>query len=56
MQKEIQTMNDHEAIVATAELVTTILIECKKYADRDSLDFEFVVKTTAEAMLEAIKP
>lgn len=48
-------MNDHEAIVATAELVTKILMECKKYADSDSLDFRFVVKTTAEAMLEAIK-
>ena len=51
----IRAMNDEEAIRATAELVTKILIECKKYADRDGLDFGFVVRTTAEAMLEAIK-
>ena len=48
-------MNDEEAMRATAELVTKILLECKKYADRDGLDFVFVVKTTAEAMMEAIK-
>ena len=48
-------MNDHEAIVATAELATKILIECKKYADRDGLDFVFVVKTTAEAMEAMLK-
>ena len=48
-------MNDEEAMRAAAELVTKILMECKKYADRDGLDFGFVVKTTAEAMLEAIK-
>ena len=48
-------MNDEEAMRATKELLTKILMECKKYADRDGLDFGFVVKTTAEAMLEAIK-
>ena len=48
-------MNDEEAMRATAVLVTKLLMECKKYADRDGLDFGFVVKTTAEAMLEAIK-
>ena len=49
-------MNDEEAMRATAELVTKILMECKKYADRDGLDFGFVIMTTAEAMMEAIKP
>ena len=47
-------MTDEEAMRATAELATNILFECKEYADRDGLDFEFVVRTTAEAMLEAI--
>lgn len=48
-------MTDEEAMRATAKLVIKILFECKEYADRDGLDFRFVVKTTAEAMLEAIK-
>ena len=47
-------MNDEEAMRATAELVTKILHECKKYADRDGLDFLFVVQTTAKAMLKII--
>jgi len=49
-------MTDEEAMRSAAELVTKILLECKKYADRDGLDFGFVVKITAEAMLKIIKP
>lgn len=48
-------MNDKEAEMATAELVAKILLECKKYADRDGLDFLFVIKVAAEAMLKCIQ-
>ena len=48
-------MNDNEALNATAELVIAILLKCKEYADKDGLDFRYVVKATAEAMLEAAR-
>lgn len=48
-------MNNNEALKATAELVTAILLKCKEYADKDGLDFRYVVKVTAEAMLEAVR-
>ena len=47
-------MNDNEALKATTELVVTILLKCKEYADKDGLDFKYVVKVTAEEMLTAI--
>jgi hypothetical protein len=48
-------MDDNKAFKETAKLVTRILILCKEYADKDSLDFQYVVKTTAEAMLKATR-
>lgn len=52
--RRMEKMNDEEALKATAELVAKIMLECKKYADRDGLDFLFVVQTTAKAMLKII--
>lgn len=37
-----------------AELVTKIIYLCKEYADKDGLDFVYVVQKTAEAMLKII--
>jgi hypothetical protein len=48
-------LNDKDALKETAELVTKILYLCKEYADKDNLDFLFVVQTTAKAMLQIIK-
>ena len=48
-------MNDNESLKATAELVMAILYKCKEYADKDGLDFRYVVKVTAEAMLAATR-
>ena len=48
-------MNDNEALEASAELVVAILLKCKEYADKDGLDFRYVVKVTAAAMLEATR-
>lgn len=48
-------MNDNEALKATAEFVTAVLLKCKEYADKDGLDFRYVVKVTAEAMLKAVR-
>ena len=47
-------MTDDEALKETANLVTKIMFLCKEYADKDGLDFLYVVKTTAEAMLKII--
>lgn len=47
-------MNDELALREQAELVTKIIFLCKEYADKDGLDFMFVVQKTAEAMLKAI--
>ena len=47
-------MNDELALHEQAELVTKIIFLCKEYADKDGLDFMFVVQKTAEAMLKAI--
>lgn len=48
-------MNDEQAAKETAELVAFIMLKCKEYADKDGLDFLYVVKTTAEAMLKVIR-
>ena len=48
-------MNDKEAFDETAKLVAEILLLCKRYADKDGLDFLYVVQTTAEAMLKCYK-
>jgi hypothetical protein len=48
-------MDDEKALTETAKLVTEIMLLCKEYANKDGLDFLFVVKTTAEAMLKAIR-
>lgn len=47
-------MNDNETLKETAELVMAILLICKEYADKDGLEFRYVVKATAKAMLEAV--
>ena len=47
-------MNDELALHEQAELVTKIIFLCKEYADKDGLDFMFVVQKTAEAMLKAV--
>ena len=48
-------MNDNEAMKETAGLVKSILLLCKKYAEKDGIDFRYVVRTTAEAMLKFAK-
>lgn len=45
-------LTDKDALKEVTELITKILFLCKEYADRDGIDFQFVVKTTAEAMLK----
>ena len=45
-------MNDELALREQAELVTKIIFLCKEYADKDGLDFIYVVQKTAEAMLK----
>ena len=47
-------MNDELAMREQAELCAKIIFLCKEYADKDGLDFVFVVQKTAEAMLKAI--
>lgn len=48
-------MDNNEAAKETAELVTKIMFLCKEYADKDGLDFRFVIKTIAETMLKFAK-
>lgn len=48
-------MDDRQALKATAELVTKIMFLCKEYADKDGLDFLYVIQTTAEAMPKVIQ-
>lgn len=47
-------MDNEKEFAETAKLVSEIMLLCKKYADKDGLDFLFVVKTSAEAMLKVI--
>lgn len=48
-------LNNNDALKETAELVTKIMFLCKEYADKDGLDFLYVVHTTAEAMLKVVR-
>lgn len=48
-------MDDRQELRAKAELVTKILFICKEYADKNGLDFLYVIQTTAEAMLKIIQ-
>lgn len=53
LSKQIKggNMNDKEAFEAVRELVSTILLECQRYALNDGIDPLFVIKTVGTALV-----